>query len=121
MVTTPSHREVLTSIMVSTHLLALERLRYVDHAHQPVPCHERVCRFCSTEVKSPEHALTGLSAQGLPTPVDRPGGRPTMLPRANVIFGMIQPCSGFCRILWHRTAPREIADRWDWRHTYVST
>jgi hypothetical protein len=57
MVTTASHREALTSIMLSTHLLALERLRYVDHAHQPVPRHERFCRFCTTEVESPEHAL----------------------------------------------------------------
>jgi hypothetical protein len=42
--------------MLSTHLLALERLRYVDHAHYPVPRHERVCRFCTTEVVSPKHA-----------------------------------------------------------------
>ncbi|KAJ7761224.1 hypothetical protein DFH07DRAFT_694742, partial [Mycena maculata] len=57
MVKTTSHREALTSIMLSTHLLALERLRYVDHAHPPVPRQERVCRFCKTEVESPEHAM----------------------------------------------------------------
>jgi hypothetical protein len=64
MVTTASHREALTSIMLSTHLLALERLRYVDHAQQPVPRHERFCRFCTTEVESPEHAL--LECQSSP-------------------------------------------------------
>jgi hypothetical protein len=57
MVTTQSHREALTSIMLSTHLLALERLRYVDHAHQRVPRQQRICRFCMAAVESPEHAL----------------------------------------------------------------
>jgi hypothetical protein len=57
MVTTPTHREALTSIMVSTHLLALERLRYVDHAKSPVPRDQRVCRFCTIVLESPEHAL----------------------------------------------------------------
>jgi hypothetical protein len=63
-VTTASHHEALTSIMVSTHLPALERLRYIDHAQQPVPRHERFRRFCTTEVESPEHAL--LECQSSP-------------------------------------------------------
>ncbi|KAJ7196337.1 hypothetical protein C8J57DRAFT_1106738, partial [Mycena rebaudengoi] len=57
MIRTQSHREAMTSIMLSTHQLALEKLRYTDHAHQPVPRHERVCRFCTDKVESPEHAL----------------------------------------------------------------
>ena len=57
MVRTQSHREALTSIMLSTHRLALGKLWHTDHAHQPVPRHERVCRFCMDKVESPEHAL----------------------------------------------------------------
>jgi hypothetical protein len=57
MIRTQSHREAMTSIMLSTHQLALEKLWYTDHAHQPVPKHERVCRFCTDKVESPEHAL----------------------------------------------------------------
>ncbi|KAJ7748180.1 hypothetical protein DFH07DRAFT_747414, partial [Mycena maculata] len=49
-------------IMLSTHLLALERLLYVDHAHPSVPRQERVCRFCKTEVESPEHAMLECQA-----------------------------------------------------------
>ncbi|KAJ7018125.1 hypothetical protein C8F04DRAFT_1329431 [Mycena alexandri] len=52
-----SHIKRFTSVLLSTHRLALEVLRYVDHAHQPVPRAERLCRFCKTEVESPEHAL----------------------------------------------------------------
>jgi hypothetical protein len=33
MLKTQSHRESLTSILLSTHQLALEKLRYVDHAN----------------------------------------------------------------------------------------
>ncbi|KAJ7267675.1 hypothetical protein B0H12DRAFT_1209080 [Mycena haematopus] len=57
MVKTQKHREAITSIMLSTHQLAVEVLRYVDHAHQPVPRSERLCRLCRQEVESPEHAL----------------------------------------------------------------
>ncbi|KAJ7731440.1 hypothetical protein DFH07DRAFT_755656, partial [Mycena maculata] len=46
----------------STHLLALERLWYVDHDHPPVPRQERICRFCKTEVESPEHAMLECQA-----------------------------------------------------------
>src|ERR1700761_914929 len=56
-VKTQKHREAITSIMLSTHLLALEILRYVDHGNQPVPRSDRLCRFCRKEVESPEHAL----------------------------------------------------------------
>ncbi|KAJ7673275.1 hypothetical protein DFH06DRAFT_1359361 [Mycena polygramma] len=50
--------------MLSTHQLAVERLRYVDHAHQPVPREARVCRFCLNTVETPEHAL--LDCTGSP-------------------------------------------------------
>ncbi|KAJ6575834.1 hypothetical protein B0H10DRAFT_2103805 [Mycena sp. CBHHK59/15] len=52
-----SHREAITSMLLSTHLLAVEILRYVDHAYQHVPRSERLCRFCRKEVETPEHAL----------------------------------------------------------------
>lgn len=54
MVNTQMHREALTSILLSTHRLAVEVLRHVDHAHQPVPRAERFCRFCKMEVETPE-------------------------------------------------------------------
>jgi hypothetical protein len=57
LVKTQLHREALTSVLLSTHRLAVEVLRYVDHAHQPVPRLERFCRFCKLEVETPEHAL----------------------------------------------------------------
>jgi hypothetical protein len=56
-VETQKHREAITSVLHSTHLLAVEVLRYVDYTHQPVSRSERVCRFCRREVETPEHAL----------------------------------------------------------------
>ena len=57
MVKTQTHREAITSVLLSTHLLAVEVLRYVDHAHKPVPRSDRLCRLCEKEVETPEHAL----------------------------------------------------------------
>jgi hypothetical protein len=62
-VKTQEHREAVTSIMLFTHQLALEKLRHVDHALQPVP-HLRLCRFYKSKVEGPEHAL--LECQGSP-------------------------------------------------------
>ncbi|KAJ7747772.1 hypothetical protein B0H16DRAFT_1850237, partial [Mycena metata] len=44
-------------LLLSTHQLAVEVLRYVDHAYQPVERSDRLCRFCKAEVETPEHAL----------------------------------------------------------------
>jgi ribonuclease HI len=57
MVKTQKHREALTSLLLSTHLLAVEVLRYVDHAYAPVPREDRLCRLCRKDVETPEHAL----------------------------------------------------------------
>jgi hypothetical protein len=57
MVNTQTHREALTSLLLSTHQLAVEVLRYVDHEHQPVPRSDRLCRFCKEMVETPEPAL----------------------------------------------------------------
>ena len=57
MVKTQTHREALTSILLSTHQLAVEILRYVNHAHEQVPRENRLCRFCKAEIETPEHAM----------------------------------------------------------------
>jgi hypothetical protein len=64
LVKTQKHREALTSLLLSTHLLAVEVLRYVDHAYQPVPRSERLCRFCKIQVETPEHALITCESSG---------------------------------------------------------
>jgi len=66
LVSTQLHREALTSLLLSTHQLAVEVLRYVDHARQPVPRSERFCRFCKSEVETPEHVMiTCISSDAL--------------------------------------------------------
>ncbi|KAJ6458385.1 hypothetical protein C8R47DRAFT_995180 [Mycena vitilis] len=55
MVKTQKHREAITSLLISTHLLAVEHPRENDRSR-------RVCRFCKTEVETPEHALLGCDA-----------------------------------------------------------
>jgi hypothetical protein len=63
MVKTQKHREALTSLLISTHLLAVEILRYGDHEHpRQDDRSKRVCRFCRSEVETPEHALLGCDA-----------------------------------------------------------
>ena len=62
MVRTQKHREAITSVLLSTHLLAVEVLRYIDHAYQPVPRSDRLCRFCKSEVETPEHALVSCAS-----------------------------------------------------------
>jgi hypothetical protein len=58
MVKTQKRREAFTSLLLSTHLLAVEILRYGDH-EQPREDDrsKRVCRFCKIEVETPEHVL----------------------------------------------------------------
>jgi hypothetical protein len=63
MVKTQKHREALTSLLLSTHLLAVEILRYGDHLHtREDDRSRRVCRFCKSEVETPEHALLACDA-----------------------------------------------------------
>jgi hypothetical protein len=49
--------EALTSLLLSTHQLAVDILRYVDHAKQLVIRSDRLCRFCMVKVETPEHTL----------------------------------------------------------------
>jgi len=48
----------LTSIMLSTHALAVERLRYQERFRAPVPRAWRLCRFCHMEVEDEVHVLS---------------------------------------------------------------
>lgn len=58
MVKTQKHREALTSLLLSTHLLAVEILRWGDHMQPRVDDRsKRVCRLCKIDVETPEHAL----------------------------------------------------------------
>ncbi|GLB35658.1 hypothetical protein LshimejAT787_0212230 [Lyophyllum shimeji] len=57
LVKTRAHREALTSLMLSTHMLAVERLRWVEHGYPRVKRADRLCRLCVKEVETPEHAL----------------------------------------------------------------
>ena len=54
---TQTHREALTSILLSIHQLAVEILRYVNYGHQQVPRENRLCRFCKTGIETPEHVM----------------------------------------------------------------
>jgi len=43
--------------MLSTHALAVERLRYQERYRAPVPHAWRLCRFCRVEVEDEVHVL----------------------------------------------------------------
>ena len=48
------HRKAITRLLLSSHALAIERLRW----HRPhVARQMRLCRLCQRSVESPEHAL----------------------------------------------------------------
>ncbi|KAF5378897.1 hypothetical protein D9615_006858 [Tricholomella constricta] len=62
LVKTRAHREAITSVMLSTHMLAVEKLRWVEHGHPRVNREERLCRLCRASVETPEHALLDCTA-----------------------------------------------------------
>ncbi|KAJ6597868.1 hypothetical protein B0H10DRAFT_1959624 [Mycena sp. CBHHK59/15] len=45
----------LSTALVSS--VAVEVLRYVNCAHQPMPRSDRLCRFCKLDVENPDHVL----------------------------------------------------------------
>ena len=53
----PAHRNAFTSIMFSSHALAVERLRWGERYRSPVPRGWRLCRFCREHVEDEVHAL----------------------------------------------------------------
>ncbi|KAJ6483349.1 hypothetical protein C8R45DRAFT_830461 [Mycena sanguinolenta] len=50
-------------LLLSSHCLALERLRWVEFRRPVIPRDLRVCRFCKAEIESPEHALLECTAE----------------------------------------------------------
>ena len=58
----PAHRRAITSIMFSSHGLAVERLRWKERYRGPVPREWHLCRFCLTQVEDEVHAL--MDCQG---------------------------------------------------------
>ena len=65
MVKTQKYPEAITSVLFSTHLLAVEILRYVNYAYQPVPRSDRLCRFCKSEVETPKYVLISCKSSDL--------------------------------------------------------
>ncbi|KAJ7811978.1 hypothetical protein B0H13DRAFT_1666469, partial [Mycena leptocephala] len=49
-------------LLLSSHCLALERLRWVEFRRPRIDRNLRVCRFCKAEIESPEHALLECTA-----------------------------------------------------------
>ncbi|KAE9395700.1 hypothetical protein BT96DRAFT_744866, partial [Gymnopus androsaceus JB14] len=53
----PRHRKALTRLITGDHSLAVVRLNWSDNHRLQVPHEQRLCRFCTQEVETPEHAL----------------------------------------------------------------
>ncbi|KAF8180522.1 hypothetical protein K438DRAFT_1460333, partial [Mycena galopus ATCC 62051] len=62
-VVNPKHQKALTQLLLSSHCLALERLRWVEFRCPRIDRDLRVCRFCKAEIESPEHALLECTAE----------------------------------------------------------
>jgi hypothetical protein len=61
----PAHRKALTRILLASHPLGIEMLRYRERLRLPVPRDARLCRFCLLSVETEGHALLGCSAPTL--------------------------------------------------------
>ncbi|KAF8211814.1 hypothetical protein K438DRAFT_1569073, partial [Mycena galopus ATCC 62051] len=61
-VVNPKHRKALTRLLLSSHCLAIERLRWVELRRPRIDPRLRVCRFCKAEIETPEHALLECTA-----------------------------------------------------------
>ncbi|KAK0440575.1 hypothetical protein EV421DRAFT_1961399 [Armillaria borealis] len=59
------HRKALTWILLSSHMLAIERLRWRELGRPRLERHCRKCRFCRIAVESPEHAMLGCNSSAL--------------------------------------------------------
>jgi hypothetical protein len=58
----PAHRKALMCILLSSHSLGVELLRYQERLRPPVPRLARLCRLCFRDVESEGHALLGCSS-----------------------------------------------------------
>ncbi|CAK5267463.1 unnamed protein product [Mycena citricolor] len=56
-VTNPDHRKTLTRLLLSSHSLAIERLRWTDARRPRIDPSERKCRLCRNAPETPEHVL----------------------------------------------------------------
>ncbi|KAK0454733.1 hypothetical protein EV421DRAFT_1942969 [Armillaria borealis] len=56
------HRKALTWMLLSSHMLAIERLRWRELGRPRLGREHRKCRFCKTGVESPEHAMLGCTS-----------------------------------------------------------
>lgn len=61
----PKHRIALTRVLLSSHPLASERMRWAERYRGPVPRQWRLCRFCEDYVEDPIHAMFVCSHPGL--------------------------------------------------------
>ncbi|KAE9403744.1 hypothetical protein BT96DRAFT_1078628 [Gymnopus androsaceus JB14] len=61
----PRHRKALTRLITGDHSLAVVRLTWTDNHRLQVPYEHRLCRFCTKEVETPEHALLQCPYQPL--------------------------------------------------------
>jgi hypothetical protein len=61
----PAHCKALTRILLASHPLRIEMLRYRERLRLPVPRDARLCRLCLLSVETEGHALLGCSAPTL--------------------------------------------------------
>jgi hypothetical protein len=59
------NRKALTRLLLSSHTLSIEILRYKKRLKERVPRDSRLCRFCRRAVESESHALLGCTAPAL--------------------------------------------------------
>lgn len=53
----PAYRRAFTTLVLSDHALAVQRLRYPERHRLPIPREWRLCRFCRLQVETEYHAL----------------------------------------------------------------
>ncbi len=58
----PAHRKALTRLWMSSHLLAVELLRWSERYRPYIPRDWRLCRFCRVVVEDEQHALLVCAA-----------------------------------------------------------
>ncbi|PBK79388.1 hypothetical protein ARMGADRAFT_1056323 [Armillaria gallica] len=56
------HRKALTWMLLSSHMLTIERLRWRELGRPRLERDHRKCRFCKIAVESPEHAMLGCTS-----------------------------------------------------------
>ncbi|KAJ7917975.1 hypothetical protein B0H13DRAFT_1607799 [Mycena leptocephala] len=61
----PAHRKALTRLLLSSHTLGIEILRWKECYKVRVPRDSRLCRFCRLAIESESHATKGCTAPAL--------------------------------------------------------